>query len=65
MAERDNGPRAQSSEGSAGSDDVGTLSVEDDPTGTVDPADLAGSAGPRDDDAGYRPASTVADPEPS
>ncbi len=36
---------------SAGStaQDYGNLSVEDDSEGTVDPADLAGSAGPDDD----------------
>ena len=32
-----------------GPDEAGTLSVEDDPDGTVDPADLAGTAGPDDD----------------
>lgn len=29
--------------------DYGNLSVEDDPNGTVDPADLAGTGGPEDD----------------
>jgi hypothetical protein len=35
----------------AGSTDepVGNLSVEDDPQGTTDPADLAGTGGPQDD----------------
>ncbi len=28
---------------------AGNLSVEDDPRGTTDPADLAGSGGPQDD----------------
>lgn len=32
--------------------DYGNLSVEDDPKGTTDPADLAGTAGP-DDDGGH------------
>ena len=35
----------------------GTLSVEDDPAGTVDPADLAGTAQPDDADVAYRPSS--------
>ena len=35
----------------AGSTDepAGNLTVEDDPQGTTDPADLAGSGGPQDD----------------
>jgi hypothetical protein len=33
----------------ATSQDFGNLSIEDDPEGTVDPADLAGSGGPEDD----------------
>ncbi len=43
------------------SGDYGHLSVEDDPRGTVDPADLAGTAGPQDEPTGYRPAVTEAD----
>jgi len=46
-------------------EDVGTLTVEYDPEGTVDPADLAGTAGPQDDDGGYRPDNATADPEES
>lgn len=30
-------------------ENVGTLSVEDEPGGTSDPAELAGTAGPEDD----------------
>jgi hypothetical protein len=30
---------------------AGNLTVEDDPQGTTDPADLAGTAGPEDDGA--------------
>ena len=33
----------------ATSQDFGNLSIEDHPDGTVDPAELAGSAGPGDD----------------
>jgi hypothetical protein len=31
---------------------AGNLSIEDDPRGTIDPADLAGSGGPGDDGVG-------------
>ena len=39
----------------------GSLSVEDDSAGTVDPADLAGAAGPDDADVGYQPEWSEAD----
>jgi hypothetical protein len=42
-------------------DEYGELTVEDDPQGTVDPADLAGTAGPQDAEVGYEPESTEAD----
>jgi hypothetical protein len=44
-----------------GPDDYGTMSVEDEPVGTVDPADLAGTARPDDADVGYEPQSSEAD----
>ena len=44
--------------------DYGSLSPEDDPDGTVEPGDLAGTAGPGDADVDYRPQSTQADPDP-
>ena len=39
----------------------GSLSVEDDPDGTVSPAGLAGSASKGDASIGYHPSSTEAD----
>ena len=42
-------------------EDFGSLSVEDDPAGTEDPADLAGTAKPDDADVGYRPSVSEAD----
>jgi hypothetical protein len=38
----------------------GSLSVEDDPGGTVDPADLAGTAKPDDEPVGYQPSASEA-----
>jgi hypothetical protein len=45
----------------AGPDEYGSMSVEDEPVGTVDPADLAETAGPDDADVGYQPESSEAD----
>jgi hypothetical protein len=42
-------------------EDQGTLSVEDDPDGTTDPADLAGTAGPDDADRADTPSTSEAD----
>jgi hypothetical protein len=42
-------------------EDYGHLSVEDDPAGTVDPADLAGTAQPDDAEVAYRPSVSEAD----
>lgn len=42
-------------------EDQGTLSVEDDPDGTTDPADLAGTAGPDDAERSYTPSTSEAD----
>lgn len=42
-------------------DKHGSLSVEDDPDGTTDPASLAGSATPNDATVGYQPSSSEAD----
>jgi hypothetical protein len=41
--------RDEAEKAGATSQDFGNLSIEDDPEGTVDPADLAGSGGPDDD----------------
>jgi hypothetical protein len=38
----------------------GSLSVEDDPGGTVDPAGLAGTAKPDDEPVGYQPSASEA-----
>jgi hypothetical protein len=56
--------RAETPKGEAGStdpDDYGSLTVEDEPVGTVDPADLAGTARPDDADVGYQPEWSEAD----
>lgn len=60
--------RAETPKGEAGResgrtdpDDYGSLTVEDEPVGTVDPADLAGTAGPDDADVGYQPERSEAD----
>lgn len=45
--------------GTAG-EGYGSLSVEDDPGGTVDPADLAGTAKPDDEPVGYQPSASEA-----
>ena len=39
----------------------GSLSVEDDPEGTTDPAELAGTSGPDDTQPAYRPSISEAD----
>ncbi len=44
-------------------DDLGTFTVEDDPGGTVDPADLAGTASSDDADVGYAPEASAEDDE--
>jgi hypothetical protein len=36
-------------------EEYGSLTVEDDPEGTVDPADLAGTANESDDEVVYQP----------
>ncbi len=41
--------------------EYGSLGIEDDPSGTVDPADLAGTADDTDQQVGYEPAVTEAD----
>jgi hypothetical protein len=48
----------------AESPDYGSLSVEDDPSGTVNPADLAGTGKPEDEAVGYQPEATEADSQP-
>jgi hypothetical protein len=42
-------------------ENYGGLSVEDDPDGTEDPADLAGSTTPDDAKVGYQPSASEAD----
>lgn len=42
-------------------DNYGSLNVEDDPAGTVDPADLAGTAQPDDAEVTYQPSASEAD----
>lgn len=62
MSEQTSEPNERPDAGeSAEPGEYGHLSVEDDPRGTVDPADLAGTAGPQDEPAGYQPAVTEAD----
>jgi hypothetical protein len=39
----------------AGADEYGSLTVEDNPDGTVDPGELAGTADESDDEVVYRP----------
>jgi hypothetical protein len=41
-------------------DEYGELTAQDDPQGTVDPANLAGTAGPQDAAVAYEPESTEA-----
>ena len=42
-------------------EDYGSLSVEDDAEGTVDPSELAGTASAEDDEVGYQPEFSEAD----
>jgi hypothetical protein len=51
MPDRTDGDDVAQDVAAAGSTDepTGNLTVEDDPQGTTDPADLAGSGGPEDD----------------
>jgi hypothetical protein len=44
-----------------GGSDYGTLSVEDDAGGTIDPADLAGTGKPEDAQVGYQPEESLDD----
>jgi|tagenome__1003787_1003787.scaffolds.fasta_scaffold16616616_1 hypothetical protein len=41
--------------------EYGSLTIEDDPAGTTDPADLAGTATSDDADVGHRPSVSEAD----
>ena len=45
--------------------EYGSLSVEDDTDGTTDPADLAGTAGPRDAESAQQPSVSEADDTPA
>jgi hypothetical protein len=51
ISDRTDPDDAASDAAAAGSTDepTGNLTVEDDPQGTTDPADLAGTGGPQDD----------------
>ena len=51
MSERGDSDEVEQDVAAAGATDepAGNLTVEDDPQGTTDPADLAGSGGPQDD----------------
>ena len=51
MSDRTDRDDAAQDAAAAGSTDepAGNLTVEDDPQGTTDPADLAGTGGPQDD----------------
>ena len=51
----------EDAEGEEKAEDYGSLSVEDDPEGTVDPAELAGTASTGDAGVGYEPEFTEAD----
>ena len=53
------GPQADDS-AEMDAEDYGSLTVEDEP-GTVNPADLAGSASDKDADVGYEPEFSEAD----
>jgi hypothetical protein len=44
-------------------EDLGSLTVEDDPQGTVDPADLAGTANESDAEVTYQPEYSEEDTE--
>jgi len=54
MSERGDSDEVEQDVAAAGATDepAGNLTVEDDPQGTTDPADLAGSGGPQDDGVG-------------
>jgi hypothetical protein len=58
-------PDAQGNfDGSMDADEYGGLSLEDDPGGTVNPADLAGTASGDDAEVGYDPEFSEADEQP-
>ena len=51
-------PEAEGGDPTAGelsTEEYGGLSIEDDPTGTVDPSDLSGTAESSDDEVVYAP----------
>jgi len=45
----------EDADGEESTEEYGSLSVEDDPEGTVNPADLAGTASGSDAEVGYEP----------
>ncbi|MFT4228538.1 hypothetical protein [Micropruina sp.] len=49
MTEQQRDPETDADEAGTTEQDYGNLTVEDDPQGTTDPADLADTAGPEDD----------------
>ncbi|MBA3527837.1 MAG: hypothetical protein H0T91_00690 [Propionibacteriaceae bacterium] len=54
-------PRGEGEDSDLNADEYGGLTVEDDPGGTVDPAELAGTAKPSDAEVGYEPEFSEAD----
>jgi len=64
MSERSKSEPASPEEPADEQENHGSLSVEDDPDGTVGPAGLAGSATGSDATVGYHPSSTEADERP-
>jgi hypothetical protein len=56
-------PTADRDPDAVDTEDLGSLTVEDDPQGTVDPADLAGGADESDSEAALHPDHTEEDLE--
>ena len=48
-------PKPSTSDLASDPEEYGSLTIEDEGATTVDPADLAGTAGPDDDEVGYSP----------
>jgi hypothetical protein len=58
---RDETTQPPAEESGPADEGYGSLSVEDDEAGTVNPADLAGTAKADDEPVGYQPAASEAD----
>lgn len=63
MSEPKSEPTADRDEAPDDGEDLGSLTIEDDPEGTVDPGELAGGADESDDDVVYQPESSEEDLE--